>query len=298
MKSITVFTPTYNRAYCLHQLYESLLRQSSIDFVWLIIDDGSTDSTKELVQSWMADKIIEIHYHLQENKGMVGAHNTAHYLMETELCVCMDSDDYMPDDAIERILFLWQQHGYPESAGIVGLDSFSDGKIVGTQFPENIKECKFSELYVNYKVSGDKKFVHNRNVFSRYLPYPFFDGEKFPITSYLYLFIEQKHKLLLFNEVFCIVEYMPDGLSMNLFNQYKQSPKSFAFYRIAKMRFALNYKERFQNAIHYVSSSIMARNRAYLKESPFKITTLLATPFGIALYFYLSKTKAKAILKK
>jgi glycosyltransferase involved in cell wall biosynthesis len=264
----------------------------------MIIDDGSTDSTQQLVQSWVADKKIDIHYHLQENKGMVGAHNTAHYLMETELCVCMDSDDYMPDNAIERILLLWQQHGYPESAGIVGLDSFSDGKIVGTQFPENIKECKFSELYVNYKVSGDKKFVHNRNVFNRYLPYPFFDGEKFPITSYLYLFIEQKHKLLLFNEVFCIVEYMPDGLSMNLFNQYKQSPKSFAFYRIAKMRFALNYKERFQNAIHYVSSSIMARNSAYLKESPFKITTLLATPFGIALYFYLSKTKSKAILKK
>jgi glycosyltransferase involved in cell wall biosynthesis len=298
MKSITVFTPTYNRAYCLDQLYESLLRQTSNDFLWMIIDDGSTDSTQQLVQSWVADKKIDIHYHLQENKGMVGAHNTAHYLMETELCVCMDSDDYMPDNAIERILLLWQQHGYPESAGIVGLDSFSDGKIVGTQFPENIKECKFSELYVNYKVSGDKKFVHNRNVFNRYLPYPFFDGEKFPITSYLYLFIEQKHKLLLFNEVFCIVEYMPDGLSMNLFNQYKQSPKSFAFYRIAKMRFALNYKERFQNAIHYVSSSIMARNSAYLKESPFKITTLLATPFGIALYFYLSKTKSKAILKK
>jgi hypothetical protein len=64
------------------------------------------------------------------------------------------------------------------------------------------------------------------------------------------------------------------------------------------MRFALNYKERFQNAIHYVSSSIMARNSAYLKESPFKITTLIATPFGIGLYFYLSKTKSKAILKK
>lgn len=298
MKSITVFTPTYNRAYCLDQLYESLLRQTSNDFLWMIIDDGSTDSTQQLVQSWIADKKIDIQYHLQENKGMVGAHNTAHYLMETELCVCMDSDDYMPDNAIERILLLWQQHGYPESAGIVGLDSFSDGKIVGTRFPDEVKECKFSELYVNYKVSGDKKFVHNRNVFNRYLPYPFFDGEKFPITSYLYLFIEQEHKLLLFNEVFCVVEYMPDGLSMNLFNQYKQSPKSFAFYRIAKMRFALNYKERFKNSIHYVSSSIMARNSAYLKESPFKITTLIATPFGIGLYFYLSKTKSKAILKK
>lgn len=184
MKSITVFTPTYNRAYCLNQLYESLLRQTSKDFLWLIIDDGSSDSTQEVVSLWIKDNKIAIQYHYQENKGTVYAHNTAHYLMDTELCVCIDSDDYMPD-----------------------------------------------------------------------------------------------------------------GLSMNLFNKYKQNPKSFAFYRIAKMRFALNYKERFQNAIHYCSSSIMAKNMLFLKESPCKITTLLAIPFGIMLYFYLTNTKSKTTLK-
>jgi hypothetical protein len=90
---------------------------------------------------------------------------------------------------------------------------------------------------------------------------------------------------------------MPDGLSLNLFNQYKQNPKSFALYRIAKMRFALNYKERFKNAIHYISSSIMAKNSSFFKESPRKITTLLAIPLGIILYLYLTNTKSKAILK-
>jgi glycosyltransferase involved in cell wall biosynthesis len=297
MKKITVFTPTYNRAYCLHKLYDSLVRQTDQNFHWLIIDDGSIDNTQEIVEQWMNEGKISMQYHLQANKGMVGAHNTAHYMMETDLCVCIDSDDFMPDNAIERILILWEQHGYPESAGIVGLDAFTDGQIVGTKLPEQVKECKFSELYVNYKVSGDKKFVHNRKVFNQYLPYPFFDGEKFPITSYLYLFIEQKHKILLFNEVFCIVEYMPDGLSLNLFNQYRESPKSFAFYRIAKMKFALNYKERFKNAIHYVSSSFMAKNNSFLRDSPYKITTFLAIPFGFGLYVYLNKTKKKAILK-
>ncbi|MFZ2398621.1 MAG: glycosyltransferase family 2 protein [Smithella sp.] len=252
MKSITVFTPTYNRAYCLNQLYESLLRQTSKDFLWLIIDDGSSDSTQEVVSLWIKDNKIVIQYHYQENKGTVYAYNTAHYLMDTELCVCIDSDDYMPDNAVERILTLWKENGYPESAGIIGLDAFTDGKIVGTKLPDNVKECKYSELYAKYKISGDKKFIHNRRVFNKFLPYPYFDGERFPAVNYLYLFIEQKHKLLLLNEVFCVVEYMPDGLSMNLFNKYKQNPKSFAFYRIAKMRFALNYKERFKNAIHYV----------------------------------------------
>lgn len=296
MKKITVFTPSYNRADCLGKLYESLLRQTSTDFCWLIIDDGSTDSTRALVQSWIQEAQIEIEYVYQENKGMVGAHNTAHHLMTTELCVCIDSDDWMPDDAIERIISFWNQHGYPESAGIVGLDAFADGTIVGTKLPE-IKECTFSELYVKYGISGDKKFVHNRSVFNRFLPYPFFDGEKFPVTSYLYLLIEQKHRLLITNQVFCIVEYQPDGLSANLFDQYRKSPKSFAFYRIAKMKYALNYRERFKNAVHYVSSSIMARNPKFIQESPFKLTTLAALPFGIGLYFYLKKTRKKGILK-
>jgi len=295
-KKITVFTPSYNRAYCLNKLYESLLEQTSKDFVWLLIDDGSTDGTKALLETWIAENKIAIKYVYQENKGMVGAHNTAHYIMDTELCVCIDSDDWMPADAIEKIISLWNKHGYPESAGMVGLDVFEDGRIVGTSLPE-VKECRFSELYTKYKVSGDKKFVHNRAVFNQYLPYPFFDGEKFPITSYLYLLIEQKHKLLVFNEVFCIVEYQPDGLSANLFDQYRKSPKSFAFYRIAKMKYALNYKERFKNAIHYVSASLMAKNYKFLGESPFKLTTIAALPAGLALYFYLKNTRKKGLLK-
>ncbi|WP_367210749.1 glycosyltransferase family 2 protein [Sphingobacterium sp. R2] len=296
MKSITVFTPSYNRAYCLHELYESLCRQSNQDFHWLIIDDGSSDNTKDLVNKWLAEERISMQYHYQPNKGMVGAHNTAHYIMETELCVCIDSDDFMPDDAIEKILKLWKEYGYPDSAGMVGLDAYKNGQIIGTKLPE-IKECRFSELYTFHKVTGDKKFVHNRRVFNKYLPYPFFDNEKFPITSYLYLLIEQEHKLLLFNEVFCIVEYMEDGLSKGLINQYRTSPKSFAFYRLAKMKYALNYKERFKNAIHYVSSSLIAKDWGFLKKTRYKLTTVLAFPFGVLLYFYITRTKKTAINK-
>ena len=293
--SLTVFTPAYNRAYCIDRLYNSLLRQSNPHFKWLIIDDGSTDNTEEVVAQFIKEGKLDITYHKQENKGMVGAHNTAHYLMDTDLCVCIDSDDWMPDNAVERILTLWAEHGTPECAGMVGLDAFEDGSIVGTRLPE-IKEARFSELYTYHKISGDKKFVHNRQVFNRFLPYTFFDGEKFPVTSYLYLLIEQKHKLLLFNEVFCIVEYQADGLSANLFNQYRTSPKSWVFYRMAKMKYALTAKERFKNAIHYVSSSQFAKSSIW-KDNPYKLTTLFALPFGIALHYYIKKTKRKAIIK-
>ncbi|MPS73230.1 MAG: glycosyltransferase family 2 protein [Chryseobacterium sp.] len=297
MKDITVFTPTYNRAHLLPKLYESLKDQTSKNFKWLIIDDGSVDNTKEVVETWINENEIEIAYHFQENMGMVAAHNTAHYLMDTELCVCIDSDDHMPNNAIELILDLWDKHGYDDCAGMVGLDAYTNGNIVGTRLPD-IKECKFSELYTNYKISGDKKFVHNRKVFNKYLPYPRLGNEKFPVTSYLYLFIEQEHKLLIFNEVFCIIEYMEDGLSNNLIKQYRDSPNSFAFYRLAKMKFALNYKERFQNAIHYISSKLLGDCKNILKDSPAKLTTILAFPFGVLLYLYIKNTKKTAVNKK
>ena len=107
----------------LHLCYESLKRQTCKDFIWLIIDDGSTDDTKELVDSWILENKVEIRYHYQENQGMHGAHNTAYEKIDTELNVCIDSDDYMPDDAVEKIVSFWKKHGSDKVAGIVGLDA-------------------------------------------------------------------------------------------------------------------------------------------------------------------------------
>src|SRR4051812_28952818 len=124
MKKLTVFTPTYNRAYCLGNCYKSLVRQTCQDFIWLIIDDGSTDDTKELIEAWKKENKIEIKYVWQENRGMHGAHNTAYELIETELNVCIDSDDYMPDQAVEHIISTWNQYGGESVSGVIGLDSY------------------------------------------------------------------------------------------------------------------------------------------------------------------------------
>ena len=86
-----------------------------------------TDDTKELVNSWIKENKIEIKYHWQENQGMHGAHNTAYELIDTELNVCIDSDDYMPDDAVEKILSFWNKYGSDNVSGMIGLDSNTDG---------------------------------------------------------------------------------------------------------------------------------------------------------------------------
>jgi len=292
LKKLTVFTPTYNRAYCLHNCYESLKRQTSKDFVWLIIDDGSTDGTKDMIEKWIEEEIIEICYHWQKNQGMHGAHNTAYQLIETELNVCIDSDDYMPDDAVKKILTFWNQFGSNKVSGMIGLDSDSDGRIIGTNLPMHLKQSRLFDLYNKHGVTGDKKLVY-RTELTKQFPYPLFSNERYVGLAYKYHMLDKKYKMLLMNEVLCCVEYLPDGSSLNMLNQYIKNPKGFAFYRkeMMKLPFAgISFK--FRQAIHYVSSCLISRNWNFLKETPNKSLTVLAIPVGVALYFYIiSKTR-------
>tara|TARA_R110000868_G_scaffold411734_2_gene708266 strand:- start:955 stop:1857 length:903 start_codon:yes stop_codon:yes gene_type:complete len=286
-KAITVFTPTYNRAYCLEQVYQSLVRQSNQNFIWLIIDDGSSDNTKLLVQSWINEKKIDIQYHYQENQGMHGAHNAAYALINTELNICIDSDDFMPEKAIELIFNFWQKNGSNNFAGIIGLDADKNGKIIGTKIPESIKSSTLSDLYEKHYVKGDKKLVLRTEIAVKYPPYPIFKEERFVPLGYKYLLIDQDYELLTLNQILCIVEYLPDGSSLNILKQYKRHPKGFAFSRLNEMKFGPTLLFKFKKAIHYVSSSIMAKNHSFINDSTAKSLTIMAIPFGFLLYLYI-----------
>ena len=287
MALLTVFTPTFNRAYILHKCYESLIRQTHKEFIWLIIDDGSTDHTEELVNSWIEENVISIRYNKQDNQGMHGAHNTAYSLIDTELNVCIDSDDYMPDDAVEKIITFWKKHGSPDVGGIIGLDCHHNGEVIGTEHPKDIKRSTLFNLYRTHSVKGDKKLVY-RTVLTKKFPYPVYQNEKLVPLSYKYFMLDQECEMLLMNEPLCIVEYLPDGSSMNILKQYKNSPMGFRFYRIAMMKLpntSLSFK--FKQAIHYVSSSFFAGSKSMFRETPQKILTMLAIPIGILLNKYI-----------
>ncbi|MCU6710303.1 glycosyltransferase family 2 protein [Paenibacillus sp. J5C_2022] len=292
MRRITVFTPTYNRAYCLHQLYESLKRQSCDQFQWLIVDDGSTDHTSELVSGWMEEGKVQIRYIRQENQGMHGAHNTAYSHIDTELNVCIDSDDYMPDDAIEKILDYWSRHGSDKYSGIAALDAHPDGEVIGTSFPESLKSSSLFHLYQRHGVRGDKKLVY-RTALTKEHPYPLFPEERYVGLDYKYYKLDERYELLLMNEVLCHVDYLPDGSSRNMLMQYVRNPQGFAFYRKAMMKLPLGgFAFKLRHAVHYVSSSLMMSNRRWLRESPRKRITLLAMVPGLLLYMYIRfKTK-------
>ena len=112
-QKLTVFTPAYNRAHTLPRTYESLCRQSCKDFVWLIVDDGSSDGTRALVEEWQTrDNGFPIRYIYKENGGMHTAHNVAYDNITTELNTCIDSDDALAEGAVEVILSLWERAGW------------------------------------------------------------------------------------------------------------------------------------------------------------------------------------------
>lgn len=299
MKTLTIFTPAYNRAHTLLRTYKSLCNQTNKDFEWLIIDDGSTDNTADIVKKWITNADFKIKYIYQENQGMHGAHNTAYDNIETELNTCIDSDDYMPDNAVESIITFWNKNRDNKYAGFIGLDQREDGSIIGTNFPIDLKETTLQDFYAQGG-KGDKKLVYRTEIIKQYPKYPIFEGERYVGLAYKYMLIDQDYKLLTLNKPLVIVDYQEDGSSNMMWKQYWNNPKGFAFFRKTEMVVAPSFKRRFISCVHYVSSSIISKNRHFLSESPKKILTLLATFPGVALYvliYYKVKSNKRLVIK-
>lgn len=302
MVSLTVFTPAYNRAHTLWRTYESLCRQSSKEFEWLVIDDGSTDGTRELVSSWISgqpeptedfegfcDAGFKIRYIWKENGGLHTGYNTAYANIDTELCVCIDSDDWMPDDAVEKILKCWTQKGGSQYAGIMGLDFDTEGNPLGGYFPDNLTETYFLDMYIKNIHRADTKEVMRTDLMKKVAPQVGFEGEKNFNPVYMLLQVCDNYPLLVLNENLCIVEYQQDdSMSRGIYRQYVNSPRSFAKLRLLEMQLKRNtFKNRFRSAIHYVSSCILAKDKQWLKNTPNKMIVLSAAPFGFALSMFI-----------
>lgn len=286
MPKLTVFTPAYNRAHTLPRTYESLCHQNCKDFIWLIVDDGSTDNTSDLVKTWQkTNNDFEIRYLYKDNGGMHTAHNAAYEVIDTELNVCIDSDDCLAEDAVKKILDKWSAVKDLGYAGIIGLDADLKGNLIGKGFPEDMTETTLSGYYAAGG-SGDKKLVYRTDIIRQYPPYPVFDGEKYVALAYKYRLIDQDYKLSVLDEVLCNVEYQTDGSSGTMWKQYLKNPKGFAFWRKVCMQYPTSKKRLFVDCMHYVSSSILGREKHFIRQSPQKRMTILALPFGFTLSMY------------
>lgn len=286
---ITVFTPTFNRAGYLRRLYESLLRQSDRRFMWLIVDDGSTDSTRETVGEFISrDNGFEIRYEYKENGGLHTAYNRALEIAETELFVCIDSDDFLTDGAIEHILStLPELENDGKTAGLIAPDVTADGNIIGGKLPE-CGSLHLGELKYKYRHTGDVKMIYKTAVLKKYAPIPVFDGEKVLNPVYLFLLVDKDYKMKILDYPVSIVDYSSNGMHTEVFRAYQSSPFGFAELRRAYMRSDFfPVRAKFRNAVHYVSSCIFAHEKHAVKKSPCPVLTLFAVPLGAALNIFI-----------
>ncbi|WP_234110727.1 glycosyltransferase family 2 protein [Chryseobacterium sp. R2A-55] len=287
MKKLTIFTPTFNRAHLLPRLYESLKNQSCKSFIWLVIDDGSKDGTGALVGKWQKEGFVPIQYIFQENQGMSGAHNTAYKNIQTPFNTCIDSDDQLANDAVAIIYSEIEDiEKRDDIAGIIGLDADFDGKILGDRFPDDLKYTTLNDFYKKYHLKGDKKLVYKTQVMQSIEEYPLFKNEKLVPLSHKYLLADQHFQLKTVNKILCLVEYQEDGSTKNMLKQYRRHPRGFAYARIARINLESSFKDKFQNAMHLVSSSFFTGDFASWFKTRYTMLVLSAVPAGILLNLY------------
>lgn len=249
---ITLFTPTYNRAYIINRLYESIQRQTFRDFEWIVYDDGSTDNTEELVQKWINDKNdFPIRFYKGKNGGKCRATNRALEVADGEIFFTIDSDDYLTDDACEKI------NGWMESirdlkdyCGIVANRGQTPTETRNTTWRDDpnspwyqkpYRDATFLERYpeaTDYPLDGERAEVFWTDIFKRY-PYPEFEGENFitPCIPWNRM-AHDGYKIRVFEDIIWIWEYLEDGLTIKgAFNRFYNNPKGYFLSHTEKAKF-------------------------------------------------------------
>lgn len=231
---ISVLTPTYNREKLIKRLYESLLKNSkyNVEIEWLIMDDGSTDNTKNEIENYISQGKINIKYFTQKNQGkMTALNNIVNYATGNLIIEC-DSDDYFTDNAFELIKKEYEKLENGEYEGekiyaICFLKNNQDGNNMGKNFKHTL--TTMFDLYFKEEEDGEKALVFLANVRKKY-KYELEAGERFVTEARMYHKMDLDYKMLCINEPIMICEYQKDGYSNNIMKQFKENPKGYYKY--------------------------------------------------------------------
>jgi glycosyltransferase involved in cell wall biosynthesis len=210
--AFTVFTATYNRAHTIHRVFNSLCAQTLQDFEWLVVDDGSTDKTQELIASWAAAANFPIRYFRQIHVGKHIAHNLAVREARGRLFFPLDSDDACVPHALERMMYWWSTIPTDQRAtfcGVTGLSIDQYGKLVGDRFPSEPLDATMRELLYVFNVFGEKGTCRLTEILRRYLFPEVAQGQYLP-EGIVWLDIAKRFKNRAVNEVFRIY-YIDDA---------------------------------------------------------------------------------------
>ena len=234
---LTIFTPTYNRAYIIEQLYRSLQRQTCYDFEWLVVDDGSVDDTKSVFAKWVEEeKRFPIRYYQKENGGKHCAINRGLDLAQGELFYIVDSDDYLADDAVEKII-RWSDEATREATycGFAGnMDSVPQGAM-NRKFDGGYFDGTALDRYGI--VDGERAMVFYTDIHRKYY-YPEFDNEKFITEAVVWnRMAADGYRIRYYNDIICLFEYQEDGLTKAGNRLFLNNPRGYGLWLCEKAKF-------------------------------------------------------------
>lgn len=280
---LTIFTPSYNRAYILPKLYDSLCNQTCKDFEWLVVDDGSNDNTRALFDKWVIEAPFYIRYYIQENGGKHRAINKGVSLTENELFFIVDSDDHLTPNAVEWILETYK--GIENNqlyAGLSGLRITPDGNKIGGGADFDTLDTDALSLRLVHNIQGDMAEVYKTDILRKY-PFLEVPGEKFCTEALVWNRIAQKYKLRYVYQGIYICEYLPDGLTAGIMRVRRNSPIASMTYYAEYAHLKLSVVQRFKGCINFWR---FAPTHFYYKVKEYKMLnpmSLLAWPFGVAM---------------
>lgn len=292
MPILTIVTPTYNRSKELIQCYESLCKQTLLDFQWLIIDDGSTDKTNEVIEKLQLNKnAFTIEYHYKKNGGKHTALNYSHKFIESEITLVLDSDDTLTSNAVEIIYKEWNKYIDIDKIGILSfLRGYNEMDVIGKNYPNDHFQINSIDYTINKGIIGDKCQVVKTKVFKQY-PFPVFENERFLGESYFWINSALKNDTVYINEIIYICEYLDGGLTRT--GKKLQINNPLGGMELSKLyfisRFPLKYK--IKNSWLYICYGFFAKKSIgnIVKESNHLTLMLLNLPFGWFLYLYWKK---------
>lgn len=278
----TIFTPTYNRASLLPKLYDSIVAQKTRNFEWLIIDDGSTDNTEVVVQSFIEEAKVNIRYIKQHNGGKHRAFNRAIEEANSEWFVCIDSDDPLVQGAIINMdKAIAMIEGRDDVAGVVGVCVTPTDKRIG-YVPGDYLYSNTIECRDKYHLQCEPE-VYKLSLLKQYR-FPEFEGEKFITEAIVFDRLTEFHPLLYTNFPMQVKEYLAGGLTDNQLKIRVNSPNGTLAYYKQRYQMTKIWKYKIKALINYSRFYIHAKkNKSVLKEPLYK-KSLWIFPIGYLMY--------------
>lgn len=237
-KIVTICTPTYNRAYIIHNLYLSLCKQTCHDFEWLVIDDGSEDQTRDKIEQYSRNTSFPVRYYYQPNGGKCRAVNRGIDLAEGFLFIVVDSDDVLVENAIEKILTWEKELKNACESVFCGLSGNMGTSVDHTPNRLSGKPYVDATLLDRYNFfDGEREFVFYTSIIRKYI-FPVYDGEKFMTEAVMYNRLAHDGYIIRFyDDIICVYEYQSDGLTRKGKELFLQNPRGYGLWIKEKVVF-------------------------------------------------------------